>query len=321
MAKSALEIYEKYVALTLKQLLPVMQKYALGDFSESIDIPEEEDEFTELLVGISLMVEDIKEIIDEKQSTITKLTQTEKKLNNAVNRLTKSEKQYRELSEHLSESNAMKELLLDIIAHDLKNPAGVIKGFAQLGLDNDPGNEILVEIDLGAESLLNVINNATVLSKVTLGDDIDKERMDLTNMIKSIIKEFLPHLQQPEMTLDMKMKDGIIVNANPIISEVFRNYINNAIKYAKIGKKIIIDTDTENGDIVVNVKDFGETIDKKNRKNIFTRKYQLSKSKGRGLGLAIVKRIADAHNAQVGVKPNDNRGNVFYLKLPLVSQK
>ena len=41
----------------------------------------------------------------------------------------------------------MKELLLDVIAHDLKNPAGVIKGFAELGLENEPNSEILKEIE------------------------------------------------------------------------------------------------------------------------------------------------------------------------------
>ena len=46
------------------------------------------------------------------------------------------------------------------------------------------------------------------------------------------------------------------------------------------------------------------------------RKVQLDKSKGRGLGLAIVKRIAEAHNAEVGVKPNKPNGNNFYIKIP-----
>ena len=43
---------------------------------------------------------------------------------------------------------------------------------------------------------------------------------------------------------------------------------------------------------------------------------QLGKTKGSGLGLAIVKRIADAHNAEVGVKPNRPKGNNFFIKIP-----
>ena len=63
MTKSEMEEYKDYVSARLSQLSPFMQSYALGDFSESIEIPEEEDEFTELLVGLTLMVDDIKEIV------------------------------------------------------------------------------------------------------------------------------------------------------------------------------------------------------------------------------------------------------------------
>ena len=122
----------------------------------------------------------------------------------------------------------------------------------------------------------------------------------------------------PEAKLDMKMEEELIVTANPIIGVVFRNYISNAIKYAKTGKKIIIDAIMEDVSVVVNVKDFGKTIEKKDRENIFTRQYQLSTSEGRGLGLSIVKRIAEAHKAEVGVRSNKPTGNIFYIKLPVL---
>ncbi len=231
----------------------------------------------------------------------------------------KSEEKYRAQSIELTESNSMKEMLLDVIAHDLKNPAGVIKGFAEFGLEMDPKNEILKEIDGGVDNLLNVIKDAAILSKVALGDTINKEKLDLVSIIKVIIDENSSQLQFAEMKLDLKLKKKIIVNANPIILEVFRNYISNAIKYAKTGKKIIIDAIVVDDYITINVKDFGETIKQKDRENIFMRNVQLGKTKGQGLGLAIVKRIAEAHNAEVGVKPNKPKGNIFYLKLPLAT--
>ena len=219
-------------------------------------------------------------------------------------------------AEDLTESNSMKELLLDIIAHDLRNPAGVIKGFAQFGLESDPNSEILNEIYKGADNLLNVISDTSTLSKVTIGDTIEKEELNLVDIINIIIKENSSILQHEEITLGMKLKGELIVKANPIISEVFRNYISNAIKHAKNGKKIIIDATIEDGFVVVNVKDFGKTIEKKDRENIFIRNVQLNKTQGRGLGLAIVKRIAIAHDAEVGVKPNKPKGNNFYIKIP-----
>ncbi len=239
----------------------------------------------------------------------------------AADRLKKSEEKYRSQSVELSESNSMKAMLLDVIAHDLRNPAGVIKGFAEFGLEMDPNNEILKEIDGGVDNLLNVISDATTLSKVALGDKINKEELDLVSVIRVAIDESSSQLQFAKIKLDLQIEEKLKVIANPIICEIFRNYISNAIKYAEAGKKIVIDAVVEDDNVTVNVKDYGETIKQKERENVFIRNVQLGKTKGRGLGLAIVKRIADAHDAQVGVKPNEPKGNVFYLKLPLVRPK
>ena len=233
----------------------------------------------------------------------------------------KSEEKYRLQSIKLSELNSMKEMLLDVIAHDLKNPAGVIKGFAEFGLQNDPKNEILKEIDGGVDNLLNVINDTTTLSKVALGDTIEKEELNLTEIINIIVKENSTVLEFEKITLDLKLREKLFVSANPIISEVFRNYISNAIKYAKDGKKIVIDATADSKYVTINVRDYGKTIEKKDRENIFIRNVQLGKKKGSGLGLAIVKRIAEAHDAKAGVKPNKPKGNIFYLKLPLANAK
>ena len=58
----------------------MLQNYALGDFSNTIEIPEEEDEFTELLVGMTLMVDDFREMITEREHTIVKLQDAESAL-------------------------------------------------------------------------------------------------------------------------------------------------------------------------------------------------------------------------------------------------
>ena len=231
--------------------------------------------------------------------------------------INESERKFRILSNQLKDSNNLKELLFDIIAHDLKNPASVLKGFADIALENDPDNNICKEIQLGTERLLKVIDNTTVLSKVATGDEIYKEAIDITEMINTISKEFAAQLQFANMNLDMKIKEQIIVNANPIIAEVFRNYIGNAIKYASSGEKIIIEAAEKENILTINFIDQGDTISDKDKKYIFKRKVQLGNTSGSGLGLAIVNRIAVAHKAKVGVRPNKSTGNIFYIKIPV----
>ncbi|MHB1118168.1 MAG: PAS domain-containing protein, partial [Minisyncoccota bacterium] len=74
--EKALENYKKNTAETLSRLTPILQKAAAGDFSVDVAIPEKEDEFTELIVGLSLMIEDLRELeqtrkkIEEEKMTV-----------------------------------------------------------------------------------------------------------------------------------------------------------------------------------------------------------------------------------------------------------
>ena len=63
MPKPDMEEYKEYMTARLGKISHLLAKYAKGDFSESIEVPEEEDEFTELLVGINFMVDDINELV------------------------------------------------------------------------------------------------------------------------------------------------------------------------------------------------------------------------------------------------------------------
>ena len=75
--------YQANVLRRLKEITPYLQKFSFGDFSEMIPIPEAEDEFTELLVGINLMVEDVQESVKElkeKQRTLSNINNRQQAL-------------------------------------------------------------------------------------------------------------------------------------------------------------------------------------------------------------------------------------------------
>ena len=57
-----LKEYREYVRKRLSELTPTLQKAAVGDFSLEIEIPGKEDEFSELCVGLNLMMEDLREL-------------------------------------------------------------------------------------------------------------------------------------------------------------------------------------------------------------------------------------------------------------------
>ena len=233
-------------------------------------------------------------------------------------RLIKSEAKHRVLSEQLTEANELKELLLDVITHDLKNPVGVIQGMSDMIAEDLPDNEMVDIISNASSGLLKVINNATTLSKLAMGEAIKMDKLDLVPMIENMVEEHSLLLSSTSLKLEMNTPKSMVITANPIILEVFKNFLSNAIKYASHGKKIIFTIKKSKTFLIISVSDFGESINKRDYEQIFKRRTRLEdRKKGRGLGLSIVKKIAQAHSAEVGIKPNKPKGNTFYFKLPL----
>ncbi len=233
-------------------------------------------------------------------------------------KLKRSEKEYKKLAGQLAEANDLKNLLLDVITHDLRNAAGTIYNFAGLLKEQQPDYEFGKIIELSSKSLLEVINNITSLARINLGEDIDKSKKDICQIIKDTLQEFTVQDNSMDFKFIFNPEKPLYVKVNSIISEVFKNYIGNALRHAGNSKKLIIEALKTDNNIIVKLKDFGLTIPEDKRKIIFERSVKLKKDNSRssGLGLAIVKRIAAAHDGEVWVEPNYPTGNSFCLKLP-----
>jgi len=151
------------------------------------------------------------------------------------------------------------------------------------------------------------------------GEDIEKQTLNVKKLLEAVISEYRQALRDKNMQVEFDVPDDLEIKANPILAEVFRNYISNAIKYASEGKRVIVRAEVENGYLVGKVVDFGETLPEKHWKDVFKRKLRLENDgeKGRGLGLAIVERIAEAHQGKVWVEANEPHGNIFCIKIPI----
>jgi len=226
----------------------------------------------------------------------------------------------KQAEEELTKSNDLKAVLLDIITHDLKNPAGAIYGFADV-MTGEKDPETLYElagcIEESSGELLRVLENVTTLAKIELGDEIKKEDLDLAEVVEDVVGHYSVSLAENGIYLENLIQEPLPVRANNIISEVFDNYLSNAIKYAKEGKRIIIEAEKNKDYLTIYVRDFGLTIPPEKHEEIFERTEQIEKGRGRGLGLAIVKKIAERHDAEVGVIPNKPKGCSFYIRMPI----
>ena len=83
----ALEKYKKETSKRLEELIPVFQKIANGDFTSEVSIPEKEDEFTPLIITLSMLLDDLKFLDKENKTKTEELENSKKNLEAKVEQL------------------------------------------------------------------------------------------------------------------------------------------------------------------------------------------------------------------------------------------
>jgi PAS domain S-box-containing protein len=235
-----------------------------------------------------------------------------------ITMLKKTEEKLMDYAEKLRQNSELKDLFIDILHHDLLNYASIIKGYTELAKNDEISPEVIKIINKNAERIIEVIENATKFSKLASTDKIKRDKMNLADVIKDVIDELRPALSEAGMKVENRIDAELPVRANPVVNEIFWNFLNNAIKYAKDGGKVVVYVEDEGDCWKVNFADFGPGIPDELKAVIFDRFSRASKSgvKGSGLGLAIAKRVAELHSGEVGVADNPQGGSIFWVKLP-----
>ncbi len=227
-------------------------------------------------------------------------------------------RQLEEQAELLVDSNITKNTLLDILSHDLKNPASSILGLSEVLLEETQDSKYLRGMNTAADKLIQVIQQTSTLAELQQGNPIEKEELNLYDLVARAFKQNEEGLELHSIDTELNIPDNLIIYANPIIESIFRNFIQNAVKYAHAGKLITAGVAENHGGLKILISDRGTTIPKERQEQIFRRSVQLGPkgNSGSGLGLAISKQIAEAHHAEIGLEPNLPKGNSFYIILP-----
>lgn len=84
-----LKKHKEHVKKRLSELTPILQKASVGDFTEEIEIPKKEDEFSELFVGLNLMMEDLRELEEARKKTEEEKERTVKERQKRLSELEK----------------------------------------------------------------------------------------------------------------------------------------------------------------------------------------------------------------------------------------
>lgn len=236
--------------------------------------------------------------------------------------------------EKAEESDKMKSEFLSQMSHEIRTPLNVILSYNSFLQDelseavNDDVRRSFNSINSAGKRLLRTIDMILNLAAIQKGSiDFRFGPVDLINIIESLVKEFEFHAREKNLYLNVNIPhQKIMVPGDEyLISEIFQNLLDNAIKYTNQGG-IEIHLELKDTKVKVSIRDTGIGISENYIPKLFTAFTQeesgyTRKFEGNGLGLALVKNYIDILNAKIDVESEKGKGSIFsvYFSLPATS--
>ena len=209
------------------------------------------------------------------------------------------------------------------VSHELRTPITVILAQSDYALQYsdtlEETKESLEVINRHAKRMTNLINQIMELSKLERQKEIEKEKINLSNIVLQLLEDYKPLLESKNLNLVYNVEKDLRIQGNKIMLErVFLNILMNAVKFTKTN--IEVSLTREDKTAVLKIRDNGIGISEENKKFIWERFFQVNDSrnkeenKGSGLGLSMVKKIVDLHSATIDLESELEQGTCFTIK-------
>ena len=213
------------------------------------------------------------------------------------------------------------------VSHELRTPLTSIQGYAETLLDapgeNGQSREFLEIIRKNAARMSRLTEDLLALARVESGEDkLDLRSIAAGDLLREAQENLSKLAQQYASRLDVETAPTVSVLADrEAIQQVFGNLIENALKYAASGSRVVLGAAEQDGFVQFHVRDYGPGIASEHLPRVFERFYRVDKARSRetggtGLGLAIVKHIILNHGGSVRVESSLGHGCTFYFTLP-----
>lgn len=247
------------------------------------------------------------------------------------NEMANLQRQLAKKNAELAELNEQKNRLLGMAAHDMRNPLGAIRTYAEF-LEaevadklNDEQREFVTTIKEQSDFMLNLISDLLNVSAIEAGQlNLDRQPADLVRFIQRVVKlnDVLAAKKGIAVQFDAPTTPCELSFDASKIEQVLNNLISNALKFSHRGTNVRVRLVCDPLMVTLAVQDEGQGIPAKDLSKLFqpfskTSVRTTDGEESTGLGLAIVRRIVEGHGGRIWVESEVGKGSTFSFTLPV----
>ena len=237
----------------------------------------------------------------------------------------KAAKQSEKLNKAMEERQRLAMLgeMSSVLAHEIRNPLGSIKGFAQLISEQVHSRKN--ETSDSEEYLNIIISESTRLESLT--DDLllyaktseyKPEDIELKAMISECIKNIQANIHSKQVDFKISLPEALIIKTDyNKLKQILINIIQNSVESISERGTVEITAEIKNNSTVISIKDDGSGMDEATRSNAF-KPFFTTKTRGTGLGLAVVDRLAKSIGGQIELQSAPEKGTKFRITIPKI---
>lgn len=207
------------------------------------------------------------------------------------------------------------------VAHEIRNPMTVVKGFLQIFLAKDMSDEEHMYLKLMIEELNRaetIINDYLSLAK----PDVDKlEIIDSRDMAEKVMDLMTSYaMMSKNISLHTEIKEDMKIRGNKNeLKQVLINILKNGIEAMKYGGKLSMTLEKKGSYGVFIIRDTGIGMTEDELSRLGTAFYSL-KERGTGMGLMVCYQIVERMKGHIKVSSKKGEGTTFEIMVPLLSE-
>ena len=264
------------ILFPIQKVTATAKEISINNFSHTISLPQKEDEVKALVDSFNLMILRLKSGVESLDRFNTD------------------------------------------VSHELRTPLTVIKGEIEVTLrkQREPQEyqKSMQIINYEAEQMHKIVENLLLLTKYSKENIKESfEICSLDSILLNVVDKFNLQIQDKNLNIELEQIEPIFINANCLlISLIFSNLLDNAIKYSESGQNIYISLYKKH-QVYFKIRDAGIGISEDQLSKITDRFYRVDDSrnkkiKGFGLGLSIVKNSVELHGAKMKIVSQLKKG-------------